>query len=105
MALSGKTYEYKLIDDLDRSFVANSCSLILSYQVLWNPQCLDEVLRLAAEFGADAGAPASSRGLWNQRVREWIAYAIVLAPCTVQGLLQVLLRRKNSCLSKMYFIP
>ncbi|BBM99420.1 phosphatidylinositol 4-kinase A [Marchantia polymorpha subsp. ruderalis] len=65
-------------------------------QVLWNPQCLDEVLRLAAEFGADAGAPASSRGLWNQRVREWIAYAIVLAPCTVQGLLQEQFRKLNT---------
>ncbi|KAL2650963.1 hypothetical protein R1flu_019091 [Riccia fluitans] len=65
-------------------------------QVLWSPRCLDEVLRLAADFGADAGTPASSRVLWSQRVRDWIAHALTLAPCTVQGLLQEQFRNLNT---------
>ncbi|KAL3700638.1 hypothetical protein R1sor_018660 [Riccia sorocarpa] len=65
-------------------------------QVLWSPRCLDEVLRLAADLGADSGTPPASRVLWSQRVRDWIAHALTLAPCTVQGLLQEQFRNLNT---------
>ncbi|BBM99121.1 phosphatidylinositol 4-kinase A [Marchantia polymorpha subsp. ruderalis] len=68
-------------------------------QVLWNPRCLNELLVLvtgttsssSSEFGSGA-----SKQVTHQKVRDWIAQALHLVPCTMQGLLQEQLRKLNT---------
>jgi hypothetical protein len=63
-------------------------------QVLWNKQCLEAMLRLLSEqppllSGVDTAAVKDIRALTYQRVQEWITYALLYAPSTTQGLIQV----------------
>lgn len=63
-------------------------------QVLWNKQCLEAMLRLLSEqppllSGMDSAAVKDIRELAYQRVQEWITYALLYAPSTTQGLIQV----------------
>jgi phosphatidylinositol 4-kinase len=69
-------------------------------QVLWNGRCLEALLCLLSEQpGARPGEARSnlvSRPVMNhthQRVKEWVARALVYAPCTTQGVLQEYIRR------------
>ncbi|CAM6105243.1 unnamed protein product [Calypogeia fissa] len=70
-------------------------------QILWNPRCLDEVLGLVVNVaqpatGTQSGEIVSLRVFSNERVRDWIRHALLLAPCTVQGLLQEQFRKLNT---------
>eukprot|EP00897_Mesotaenium_endlicherianum_P010276 jgi/Mesen1/9277/ME000060S08706 len=65
-------------------------------QVLWSGRCLTALFQLLAEDSK--GAPwkaaqlAEARKVTRQRVREWLTFALLLAPCTTQALLQEELR-------------
>ncbi|KAL2653163.1 hypothetical protein R1flu_021291 [Riccia fluitans] len=68
-------------------------------QVLWNPRSLNELLRLVTSSTSSAPSDLGSgvpRQLLHQKVRDWIAQALLLVPCTMQGLLQEQLRKLNS---------
>ena len=39
--------------------------------------------------GVDSGVVTAIRALTHQRVQEWITYALLFAPSTTQGLIQV----------------
>ena len=47
-------------------------------QILWSLPCLEALLQLAP-----------SSGQLRERLREWLAYALLLSPATTQGLVQV----------------
>lgn len=62
-------------------------------QVLWNSSCFDSLL-----FSVQNDTPtvvndpaweAAVRSLYQKVVREWIVISLSHAPCTTQGLLQV----------------
>ncbi|CAM6087859.1 unnamed protein product [Calypogeia fissa] len=68
-------------------------------QVLWNSNCLEALLSLVADSSPPAQVPdpgaLSLRSISHQKVRDWISQALLLVPCTMQGLLQEQLRRLN----------
>lgn len=74
-------------------------------QVLWNPSCLDALLKLVgtqASPSGDAVSMASMRSLVQQQARDWILQSLSLAPCTMQGLLQEQFRVLNSWAKASY---
>ena len=64
-------------------------------QVLWHSSCLDSLL---FSFDSDASSAvindpawvATVRSLYQRLVREWVLTSLSYAPCTTQGLLQVM---------------
>lgn len=64
-------------------------------QILWNPSCLDALLLSVhsdppTALVNDPAYVASVRSLYQRIVREWIIVSLSHAPCTSQGLLQVI---------------
>ncbi|GBG80565.1 hypothetical protein CBR_g31025 [Chara braunii] len=69
-------------------------------QVLWHSRCVDGVLKLVINPPAPPPTTRASSSLANavrqaqqQRAQQWLAYALMLAPSTTQGLLQEKFRK------------
>eukprot|EP00271_Cylindrocystis_brebissonii_P006203 TRINITY_DN18880_c0_g2_i1.p1 TRINITY_DN18880_c0_g2~~TRINITY_DN18880_c0_g2_i1.p1 ORF type:complete len:1506 (-),score=262.70 TRINITY_DN18880_c0_g2_i1:1242-5207(-) len=67
-------------------------------QVLWSSQCLEALLlELAGKSDPRAEGSPSALGHFaaEQRLKEWLSYGLLLAPASMQGLLQEVLRNPS----------